>query len=102
MIRRPPSSTLFPYTTLFRSRPSETSDEGSRSAISCPCHRIEPRLILPRSERIRLEIALRVVDLPAPFGRSEERRVGKGRGRRRVPVRALHAVARPGWPPSDE
>src|SRR5438874_5356643 len=72
MIRRPPSSTLFPYTTLFRSRPSETSDEGSRSAISCPCHRIEPRLILPRSERIRLEIALRVVDLPAPFGRSEE------------------------------
>src|SRR5260370_32647860 len=27
MIRRPPRSTLFPYTTLFRSRPSS---EGSR------------------------------------------------------------------------
>src|SRR3712207_7521766 len=28
MIRRPPRSTLFPYTTLFRSR---------RSGSSCPC-----------------------------------------------------------------
>src|SRR2546430_9776511 len=25
MIRRPPRSTLFPYTTLFRSRPAETA-----------------------------------------------------------------------------
>src|SRR2546430_6300054 len=33
MIRRPPRSTLFPYTTLFRSRPmtpSKSSSEGSR------------------------------------------------------------------------
>src|SRR3712207_8628505 len=27
MIRRPPRSTLFPYTTLFRSRPEETTRE---------------------------------------------------------------------------
>src|SRR2546427_2516719 len=26
MIRRPPRSTLFPYTTLFRSRPRETEE----------------------------------------------------------------------------
>src|SRR2546427_1583338 len=26
MIRRPPRSTLFPYTTLFRSRPSRAAD----------------------------------------------------------------------------
>ena len=33
MIRRPPISTLFPYTTLFRSRPSEgTARRDSRSA----------------------------------------------------------------------
>src|SRR5690242_21515438 len=31
MIRRPPRSTLFPYTTLFRSRSS-----GSRRSGSCP------------------------------------------------------------------
>src|SRR5256885_10461864 len=28
MIRRPPRSTLFPYTTLFRSRPTGDSDEA--------------------------------------------------------------------------
>src|SRR3712207_7275710 len=31
MIRRPPRSTLFPYTTLFRSRPS------SSTGIDLPC-----------------------------------------------------------------
>src|SRR3712207_8314213 len=29
MIRRPPRSTLFPYTTLFRSEHGESSDEGN-------------------------------------------------------------------------
>src|SRR5690349_22167631 len=32
MIRRPPRSTLFPYTTLFRSR-------GDGSRVSCSCDR---------------------------------------------------------------
>src|SRR6266436_7575001 len=31
MIRRPPRSTLFPYTTLFRSRPSSPSPACSRA-----------------------------------------------------------------------
>src|SRR5438132_8052092 len=31
MIRRPPRSTLFPYTTLFRSRPSGSSPLSSSS-----------------------------------------------------------------------
>src|SRR2546430_10480763 len=31
MIRRPPRSTLFPYTTLFRSRPYPPPDESARS-----------------------------------------------------------------------
>src|SRR5256885_16837703 len=43
MIRRPPRSTLFPYTTLFRSRPRPSrgrracgaTDEG-REATGCP------------------------------------------------------------------
>src|SRR5438874_10029054 len=29
MIRRPPRSTLFPYTTLFRSSPEVASDDGA-------------------------------------------------------------------------
>src|SRR3712207_7065450 len=32
MIRRPPRSTLFPYTTLFRSRPRRSSDRNDRHA----------------------------------------------------------------------
>src|SRR2546422_9103853 len=30
MIRRPPRSTLFPYTTLFRSRPRDTAAQPAR------------------------------------------------------------------------
>src|SRR3712207_8602547 len=39
MIRRPPRSTLFPYTTLFRSTASATSSPGSPStrASFLPC-----------------------------------------------------------------
>src|SRR5687768_17704529 len=32
MIRRPPRSTLFPYTTLFRSRRRDTEAEAAREA----------------------------------------------------------------------
>src|SRR5437868_12111606 len=34
MLRRPPGSTLFPYTTLFRSPPSETPPRSSPAAAS--------------------------------------------------------------------
>src|SRR2546422_6628846 len=33
MIRRPPRSTLFPYTTLFRSLPGEHQRRGARVAL---------------------------------------------------------------------
>src|SRR2546430_13609018 len=45
MIRRPPRSTLFPYTTLFRSFP-ETVGRADRSALI-----IDPRRIRQDSER---------------------------------------------------
>src|SRR5437762_8187011 len=35
MIRRPPRSTLFPYTTLFRSLRSPSMPHPSRSSASC-------------------------------------------------------------------
>src|SRR3712207_8105816 len=37
MIRRPPRSTLFPYTTLFRSMPSCTSYTICSYVIVAPC-----------------------------------------------------------------
>src|SRR3712207_8088192 len=36
MIRRPPRSTLFPYTTLFRSRASPTSIKSNNSRVINP------------------------------------------------------------------
>src|SRR6266576_3765868 len=44
MIRRPPRSTLFPYTTLFRSRCRSNHQAGiSRSFHSCGCERRRDR-----------------------------------------------------------
>src|SRR5256885_5530867 len=39
MIRRPPRSTLFPYTTLFRSRPAEQQPRARRHNQSCKWER---------------------------------------------------------------
>src|SRR2546430_10731380 len=49
MIRRPPRSTLFPYTTLFRSRPARGGDIRYRG---------ESLLAIPASKRAELGIAL--------------------------------------------
>src|SRR2546422_1137177 len=47
MIRRPPRSTLFPYTTLFRSfaesQVKERSDGRSMARYSPQCSTLEPR-----------------------------------------------------------
>src|SRR2546430_15820317 len=89
MIRRPPRSTLFPYTTLFRSwdgldpkwnpgglwRPVRVADSGPvrLSGLRALC-------VEATEDRGRLQLTL-TVDAPAgPTSvrlRSEERRVGK-------------------------
>src|SRR5947208_13471573 len=51
MIRRPPRSTLFPYTTLFRSYPAHRSRD--------PLARLFPGL--PRSVRVTLDWILTIV-----------------------------------------
>src|SRR5260370_30083289 len=72
MIRRPPRSTLFPYTTLFRSHWSDAPDlRSSCSACSGPCSSLarEGR----RSPRDSWEIEYRDISPPEPLGpRSEE------------------------------
>src|SRR6478735_11248928 len=50
MIRRPPRSTLFPYTTLFRSRPPDRPDPRSRERCGSMPHRP------PRSEEHTSEL----------------------------------------------
>src|SRR5207244_12931716 len=54
MLRRPPRSTLFPYTTLFRSRPSTTSG-SSPTGSSGPGRRSSTRR-WPRSEEHTSEL----------------------------------------------
>src|SRR2546427_4700913 len=68
MIRRPPRSTLFPYTTLFRSRRSPSSDSvRSRRAI----HSFQRGSSRPSaSSAARRATSALLADLRAP--RSEE------------------------------
>jgi hypothetical protein len=47
--------------------PRRTSSFGVSSSTRCPSNTIEPLVTLPRSARIRFEIAFSVVVLPAPL-----------------------------------
>src|SRR3989454_11025602 len=71
MIRRPPRSTLFPYTTLFRSGLDRLQNAGDLTCVPAEvlrrqdpeAHRGDRQLVtpeehvveLPRAERVRLE-----------------------------------------------
>src|SRR2546422_11717421 len=78
MIRRPPRSTLFPYTTLFRSVETFVRDLAKQSgqsveeAASQFVKQFRPTSLLQRFAGVE-EIANMVVYV----SRSEERRVGK-------------------------
>src|SRR2546425_4345626 len=73
MIRRPPRSTLFPYTTLFRSRGRRGPDRCPRNSSGGPDRSQPWRLPRPRQDAL-----LGNLDLPRPAGarvrfrRSEE------------------------------
>src|SRR3712207_63982 len=70
MIRRPPRSTLFPYTTLFRSLGRLVHEPARRLRLG----RIHPH-VERRVDGVR-EAALRAVDLHARDAEVEEDRVG--------------------------
>src|SRR3989441_8767330 len=76
MIRRPPRSTLFPYTTLFRSpwqRPAEPGDE-----LAARVHRDAARAGRPRAEDGEAELEQQEVVEREPTAGGTERRVGLG------------------------
>src|SRR5438067_9771793 len=56
MIRRPPRSTLFPYTTLFRSRLQHLPSEVDHGALHAQA---EPQVGDPRSEEHTSELQSR-------------------------------------------
>src|SRR2546428_1338739 len=94
MIRRPPRSTLFPYTTLFRSRPPQRPRDGAgeRSAAQ---HAGDVAPVRARDEGVRR----RVPRLARPLPRLRER-VGRWLA---APPRVLggappHRTVRPATP----
>src|SRR5215213_11998164 len=91
MIRRPPRSTLFPYTTLFRSRRAGAGrDADLRLAGRLPAlsHALEPDVVLRQRGRRRARAAdvgeLRVLEL-----RLERVLAGRAVQHRRHPVREV-------------
>src|SRR3712207_8581498 len=52
MIRRPPRSTLFPYTTLFRSRTRQVPDGQTPLAGDLLRPRLRPRLYRPQARAV--------------------------------------------------
>src|SRR2546422_6382487 len=73
MIRRPPRSTLFPYTTLFRSVPPHGAEEDAATGGEVPARRGESRHRRP---------AVRGHD----GGARDRRRLPPGRSAARRPV----------------
>src|SRR2546429_2884204 len=59
MIRRPPRSTLFPYTTLFRSRRSRSAPTPSPAGPALPTD-VRVRLLRARSEEHTSELQSRL------------------------------------------
>src|SRR3712207_6910215 len=68
MIRRPPRSTLFPYTTLFRSRDEVDATEDRAQTADGEAR--EPHV--PARARGVHPVGERRVGVPAEVGRSEE------------------------------
>src|SRR5438034_7474473 len=68
MIRRPPRSTLFPYTTLFRSPPIIEFDPAGNVVNSWG----DPKLLDPRLHSCRTDKDNNIWIASAPSGRSEE------------------------------
>src|SRR5437588_4501604 len=59
MIRRPPRSTLFPYTTLFRSAPPGWVSQAA--ARGAPAHRARPERVVADRKSTRLNSSHTVI-----------------------------------------
>src|SRR2546422_400685 len=94
MIRRPPRSTLFPYTTLFRSRSGEPRTDDVAQVLEILHH-------LGAVERLVDQRAgPRRVDGEILSGRGSDGKDGEGGGRRQdVKTHDGSSVTRPGGEP---
>src|SRR2546430_11535689 len=72
MIRRPPRSTLFPYTTLFRSRRDRATSATSCGTPSGSPSSTERTSLLPHQHRLSASPAPLALPTPPATLRSEE------------------------------
>src|ERR1044071_9961238 len=94
MIRRPPGSTLFPYTTLFRSpRVHDPAGDGSRRRLEALAVLAQPADQRPGDEHGRAEPAADRAHPGAAVGRSGAATAGGEVGPRRQARRRLAAAA---------
>src|SRR5258708_27228197 len=62
MIRRPPRSTLFPYTTLFRSKAAPKDSGGKRRTSTCmPLRSLKLTLLSPDRKSTRLNSSHQII-----------------------------------------
>src|SRR5690349_9861570 len=91
MIRRPPRSTLFPYTTLFRSEARQRGVKAGAILVPCAGGRIVPSFC---PGGLRIKPVEEVADVGENLARRAGRRSGAEAGKRRgcVARRLLSAV----------
>src|SRR6266496_5437229 len=83
MIRRPPRSTLFPYTTLFRSRSGRLLPKGERAAQTWGSrHRTRSEEHTSELQSRRDLVCRLLLEKKKPHGRGGGRRGQEGRGQR--------------------
>src|SRR3712207_8159369 len=81
MIRRPPRSTLFPYTTLFRSQGAR--DHHLLHLVGALADREDLRVAVEAADRVLLDVAVAAVDLHGLLGRAHRQAAGLQLGLRR-------------------
>src|SRR2546430_6552815 len=102
MVRRPPRSTLFPYTTLFRSPPDALGPLGPMLNPMEPLRLAGPVAIeRPGIARWRgEELSLRGGPFPTPMIRQLARRMARAGSTRAGPLRGAPPLARGVGPPT--
>src|SRR3989441_10618688 len=94
MIRRPPRSTLFPYTTLFRSAGRRRVREPRAPELAGD---ERENLLDSRVDDLREDLARELAWLPAADGRHVHRLLRRHQRRQRAPVPLLHVLGGGRW-----
>src|SRR2546425_1003334 len=97
MIRRPPRSTLFPYTTLFRSGAAEAHEDAGERGTGVPpdfARADDLREAEDHREGRREDVGAVAPGEERPDGDDQRRRAGRGQVQSRAPLALAHGRVR--------